>query len=116
MESNLQAGHSVLLFEPRQTGKTTLIKEVCAKFHGCLEYPLQLPSVRTRLEGDPEVLRREVAAAKGSGPALMDVLQYLLNEKKIILIATGSSARKMRRAHTNWLPGRVRLEHLHPWL
>lgn len=126
LESSLRAGRSVLLFGPRQTGKTTLIKEVCAKFHGCLEYPLQLPSVRTRLEGDPEALRREVAAVKGAGPALvfideiqkvpalMDVLQYLLDEKKIVLIATGSSARKMRRAHTNWLPGRVRLEHLHP--
>lgn len=126
LESSLRAGRSILLFGPRQTGKTTLIKEVCAKFHGCLEYPLQLPSVRTRLEGDPEVLRREVASAKGSGPALvfideiqkipelMDVLQYLLDEKKVVLIATGSSARKMRRAHTNWLPGRVRLEHLHP--
>jgi predicted AAA+ superfamily ATPase len=126
LESNLRAKRSVLLFGPRQTGKTTLIKGVCAKFPVCLEYPLQLPSVRTKLEGDPEVLRREVAAVKGSGPALvfideiqkipalMDVLQYLLDEKKIVLIATGSSARKMRRAHTNWLPGRVRLEHLHP--
>ncbi len=125
LENSLRAKRSVLLFGPRQTGKTTLIKQVCANFH-CLEYPLQLPSVRTRLEGDPEVLRREVEAAGGPGPALlfideiqkvpalMDVLQYLIDEKKIILIATGSSARKMRRAHANWLPGRVRLEHLHP--
>lgn len=125
LERSLRARRSVLLFGPRQTGKTTLIKQVCARF-SCLEYPLQLPSVRTRLEGDPEVLRREVEAAKGPGPALvfideiqkipalMDVLQYLIDENKIVLIATGSSARKMRREHTNWLPGRVRLEHLHP--
>lgn len=125
LEKSLRAKRSVLLFGPRQTGKTTLIKQLCAKF-SCLEYPLQLPSVRTRLEGDPEVLRREVAAAKGPEPilvfideiqkvpGLMDVLQYLIDEKKIILIATGSSARKMRQAQTNWLPGRVGLMHLHP--
>lgn len=143
LEEALKARRSVLLFGPRQTGKTTLIKEVCAKFHGCLEYPLQLPSVRTRLETDPEVLRREAAAFQRipeaalprlrprsavrshspvlvfideiqKVPAIMDVLQYLLDEKKIVLIATGSSARKMRQGHTNWLPGRVRMEHLYP--
>lgn len=125
LEESLKAKRSVLLLGPRQTGKTTLIKEVCAKFQ-CLQFPLQLPSVRTLLEGDPEALRREVDAVKGPGPkvvfideiqkvpSLMDVLQYLIDEKKIILIATGSSARKMRRAHTNWLPGRLKLEHLHP--
>lgn len=122
----LRARRSVLLFGPRQTGKTTLIKEVSAEFNNRLEYPLQLPSVRTRLETDPEVLRREVAAVKSrvpvlvfideiqKVPAVMDVLQYLIDEKKIVLIATGSSARKMRHSPTNWLPGRVRVEHLYP--
>ncbi len=126
LESSLRAKRSVLLFGPRQTGKTTLIKEVCSQFPVCLEYPLQLPSVRTKIESDPEVIKREVEAAASSRPAivfideiqkiptLMDLLQYLLDERKIVLIATGSSARKMRRAHTNWLPGRVRLEYLHP--
>lgn len=91
-----------------------------------LEYPLQLPSVRTRLETDPEILRREVAAAKNRDavvvfideiqkvPPIMDVLQYLIDEKKIVLIATGSSARKLRHGHANWLPGRILVEHLHP--
>jgi hypothetical protein len=44
----------------------------------------------------------------------MDVLQYLLDEKKAVLIATGSSARKMRQTQANWLPGRVIIERLHP--
>lgn len=126
LQGALRARRSILLFGPRQTGKTTLIKEVCSEFRGHLEYPLQLPSVRMRLEADPEVLRREVAAAQSpvpvlvfvdeiqKVPAVMDVLQYLIDEKKIVLIATGSSARKMRRGHTNWLPGRVRVEHLYP--
>ncbi|MBI5625096.1 MAG: ATP-binding protein [Elusimicrobia bacterium] len=126
LEKSLRARRSILLFGPRQTGKTTLIKEVCARFRGCLEYPLQLPSVRTKLETNPETLRREVAAAKSREPVLvfideiqkvpsiMDVLQYLIDEKQVILIATGSSARKLRHGHTNWLPGRVRVEHLPP--
>lgn len=126
LQRSLRARRSVLLFGPRQTGKTTLIKEVVAGFRGRLEYPLQLPSVRARLEADPEILRREVEAVKSRAPVLvfideiqkvpglMDVLQYLIDEKKIVLIATGSSARKMRHGRTNWLPGRVLVEHLYP--
>ncbi len=126
IHASLRAGRSVILFGPRQTGKTTLIKAVCAKMPHCMEYPLQLPSVRARIEADPESIKREVEAASGRGrpvvfideiqkvPAVMDVLQYLLDEKKAVLIATGSSARKMRQAQANWLPGRILIEHLHP--
>lgn len=124
--SVLKSRRSVLLFGPRQTGKTTLIQELCSHFNSVLEYPLQLPSVRARLESDPEFLKREVEALKSSAPplifideiqkvpALMDVLQRLLDEKKAVLIATGSSARKMRKQRANWLPGRVIMERLHP--
>lgn len=44
----------------------------------------------------------------------MDVLQFLIDKKKIVLAASGSSARKMRTLGTNWLPGRVDLEWLDP--
>lgn len=128
LDKDLRAGRSVLLFGPRQTGKTTLIKEIYEKFgeKERLEYPMHLPSTRTRIETDPEAVKREVEAL-GPGPrplvfideiqktpSVMDVLQYLLDEKKIVLIATGSSPRKMRRAKINWLPGRVKVEFLHP--
>ena len=126
LRASLKAGRSVILFGPRQTGKTTLIKALCAEMPLCMEYPLQLPSVRAKIEADPESLRREIEAACGRGrpvvfideiqkvPAVMDVLQYLLDEKKAVLIATGSSARKMRQTQANWLPGRVMIERLHP--
>ena len=126
IETSLRSGRSVILFGPRQTGKTTLIKSVCAKMGRWMEYPLQLPSVRAKIEADPESLRREIEAAASRGrpvvfideiqkvPAIMDVLQYLLDEKKAVLIATGSSARKMRQTQANWLPGRVIIERLHP--
>ncbi|MBP9698684.1 MAG: hypothetical protein KBD85_01580, partial [Elusimicrobia bacterium] len=52
LAEDLRNGRSTLLLGPRQTGKSTLIKEVLSAFPGALEYPLQLPSVRTRLEQD----------------------------------------------------------------
>lgn len=124
----LEKGRSVLLFGPRQTGKTTLIEDVFARFpaNRCLRYYFQLPSTRERIEADPEVIRREVEAMRLSEPVyllideiqkipkVMDVLQFLIDKKKIILAATGSSARKMKTMGTNWLPGRVRLDHLYP--
>lgn len=126
LSAALRSGRSVLLLGPRQTGKSTLFKDMLADFPRRLEYPLQLPSVRARLERDPETVVREAAGLPGSGrvlvfvdeiqkaPALMDVLQYLLDEKRIVLAATGSSARKLRRAAVNWLPGRILLERLYP--
>lgn len=126
LETDLHARRSTLLLGPRQTGKTTLIKAVCAEFKDRLEYDLRLPSVRLKLEQDPEVIVREVQALpKGKlplvfideiqkVPALMDVLQYLLDNKMITLIASGSSARKLRHSKINWLPGRIKAEYLHP--
>jgi len=126
LEEDLRAHRSTLLLGPRQTGKTTLIKAVCAKFPNRLEYDLRLPSLRQKLEQDPEVLMREIQALpKGKRPLLfideiqktpviMDVLQYLLDNKMATLIASGSSARKLRKGKTNWLPGRIKAEYLHP--
>lgn len=121
---DLQKGRSFLLLGPRQTGKSTLIKQVLKSFPKTLEYPLQLPSVRTRLELDPEILLREAGNTSPPTilfideiqklPGLLDVLQYLLDEKRILLAASGSSARKLRHGATNWLPGRIHLRHLHP--
>jgi predicted AAA+ superfamily ATPase len=126
LQEDLEKNRSVLILGPRQTGKSTLIKETLANFPDSLQYPLQLPSVRTALETDPELVRREVDGLKRNRPpvvfidevqkvpALLDVLQYLLDENKIVLVASGSSARKMRHGVRNWLPGRIRLKRLHP--
>lgn len=128
LAEKLKRGKSFLLLGPRQTGKTTLLEQT---FEGLpkenqLRYDLSLPSQREVLEDDPEVLVRTIEAKKTSkpvylfideiqkAPKIMDVLQYLLDRKKIILAASGSSARKMRSLGTNWLPGRIHLEHLYP--
>jgi len=124
LHEDLRAGRSLLLLGPRQTGKSTLLKEVIKSFPTVLEYPLQIPSVRTRLSLDPEIVLREAQGGKSPPivfvdeiqkvPELLDVLQYLLDDKKIILAATGSSARKLRHGAVNWLPGRIHLRHLYP--
>ncbi|MEA3307792.1 MAG: ATP-binding protein [Elusimicrobiota bacterium] len=126
LKKDLFKGRSTLLLGPRQTGKTTLIKELCENFPIRLEYDLRLPSLKLKLENDPETIIREVRALKSSSkplvfideiqkvPNVMDVLQYLLDNKMIVLIATGSSVIKLRRGTTNWLPCRIKLEYLYP--
>lgn len=123
---DLAKGRSILLLGPRQTGKTTIINKVCRNFPARLEYDLRLPSLKLKLENDPETIIREVKAFAGNkkplvfideiqkAPALMDPLQYLLDNKMAALIATGSSARKLRKGKINWLPGRIKAEHFYP--
>lgn len=128
LQSLLTSGRSFLLLGPRQTGKSTLLEQMFADLpqKQCLRYDLTLLSDRRRLEDDPEAIVREVEAAGHDhplwvfidefqkAPQVMDPLQHLIDRKRIVLAASGSSARKMRRLGTNWLPGRVRLEHLFP--
>jgi len=107
----------VLLLGPRQTGKTTLLKELKPD----LALSLISPRERARYERDPSTLADEVRALVSSKklplvivdevqkvPALMDVAQELLDQRECRLILTGSSARKLRRGQTlNLLPGRL---------
>lgn len=115
------------MFGPRQTGKSTLLEEIFKTYNGAkTAFYCQLPSDRQVLESDPEVLKRRVEAMPGKKPVLvfideiqktpqvMDVLQYLIDHDLIILMASGSSARKMKKISTNWLPGRLTVEHLFP--
>lgn len=133
IRNKLEQNQSVLILGPRQTGKTTLLNQIFADTSWQsvgpppLKYQFQLPSTRHRMEADPETLIREVEAhAKGQYPvkvwideiqlvpAVMDVLQVLIDDNKITLAATGSSARKLRKIGANWLPGRLILMHFSP--
>lgn len=114
----LERGKSVLLLGPRQTGKTTLISEYKAD----LEVTLLISKNRRQYEADPDQLIREVQALnRGKNalplvvidevqkvPALMDGVQYLIDNGLAQFILTGSSARKLRHnKNVNLLPGRV---------
>lgn len=126
LKQALASGHSFLLFGPRQTGKSTLLEGIFDQLPGVLRYYFQLPSEKLRIESEPEILLREVEAVNSPKPVylfvdeiqkvprVMDVLQFLIDKKKAVVAASGSSARKMRTLGTNWLPGRVQLEHLYP--
>lgn len=133
LEKKLASGRSFFLFGPRQTGKSTLLKNIFQSLpnHQKLEIFFQLPSTRLQFEQDPEVLIRQVSALreklpKKAGPiyvyideiqkvpTMLDVLQFLIDEKKIVLAASGSSARKLKQMKTNWLPGRMEMEYLSP--
>ena len=117
---HLDRAKSVLLLGPRQTGKTTLIGRLQAD----LSLTLVPPDVRQRYErhpsllaGEVEAIRREVTPRRKplvvldevqKVPALLDVVQDLIDRKIATFVLSGSSARKLRRGGSiNLLPGRV---------
>lgn len=127
LTQKIQKGQSFLLMGPRQTGKSTLIEKAFGTLpNPKLKYYLQLPSTAETLANDPETILREVLALHSKKsvpifideiqklPQLLDVLQFLIDQKKVVLAATGSSARQLRKFKANWLPGRIHLEHLYP--
>lgn len=114
----IKRGKSVLLLGPRQTGKTTLIREYAAD----LEITLLFSKTRRQYEMDPDQLIREVQALNHENrkpplividevqkvPALLDGVQYLVDKNLGQFILTGSSARKLKHGpHINLLPGRL---------
>jgi predicted AAA+ superfamily ATPase len=124
---------NVLLLGPRQTGKTTLLQSLIRSVHlsafKTLSLNLAHPTLRLRYERDPGALIAEVEAVvkTTSTPvlvivdeiqkvtALLDAVQYLIDQKTAQFILTGSSARQLRRAKTvNFLPGRVLPMYLNP--
>jgi predicted AAA+ superfamily ATPase len=123
----IERNKSVLLFGARQTGKTTLV----SRFEAELVITLVRPDVRQRYEKSPQLLAGEVDAlaprAKGKRPlvvvdevqkvpALLDVVQDVIDRGRANFVLTGSSARKLRRgASVNLLPGRVATFRLDPF-
>lgn len=115
----LKRNKSVLLFGARQTGKTTLVHQ----FKHDLLISFVQPDIRQRYEKSPHLLKGEVeslAPRKSKKrplvildevqkvPAILDVVQDLIDREIASFILTGSSARKLRRgAQVNLLPGRV---------
>ncbi len=106
---------SVLLLGSRQTGKTTLIKRLQFDWM----FTLSIPEIRQRYERQPSTLIAEVEAMSDNKtlplivideiqkvPNLLDVVQYLIDEKKAKFVLTGSSARNLKKdANLNLLPG-----------
>lgn len=115
---------SILLLGPRQTGKTTLVKNLNADLY----INLARPSTRQVYEKDPGRFTREVEAMTSEFPLvivdeiqkvipLLDAVQDLIDTQTAQFILTGSSARKLRReGEANLLPGRVVVLRMDPLL
>ena len=119
IENKLDEG--MFLFGARQTGKSTLLKE---RFKDAIYYDLLLPNVRKALRRNPEAFR-EALMDKPAGtliivdeiqkvPDLLDEVHWLMVNKGLWFILSGSSARKLKRSGANTLGGRAIPETLYP--
>src|SRR6516162_5967663 len=108
------------LWGPRQTGKTTLLRET---------YPqafwidlLKSEEYRRYLQ-NPERIREEMSAANSvrqvvideiqKVPQLLDEVHWLLENRDVQFALSGSSARKVKRGAANLLGGRAVRYELH---
>lgn len=117
--NRLVAKKSHFLFGPRQTGKTSLIRNTLRT-----DYLFNLLESDTylNLSREPQRLRQEVVKPATlvvideiqKLPGLLDEVQWLIEERGCRFLLTGSSARKLRRGGVNLLGGRARSRTLHP--
>lgn len=113
---------SFFLFGPRSTGKTYLIREELKR---ALVLDLLKGELYLRLLDQPSELESLIGVETGHNkvvvidevqkiPALLDEVHRLIEEKQIIFLLTGSSARKLKRGHANLLAGRAWTAYLFP--
>lgn len=116
-----QLDEAMFLFGARQVGKSTLLKE---RFPNAIKYDLLKSDLRRRLSRNPESFR-EALSSKPEGtliivdeiqkvPDLLDEVHWLMVEKKLRFILSGSSARKLKRSGANTLGGRAQPRTLYP--
>lgn len=121
----LARGKSILLLGPRQTGKTTMLNT----FNPDLSIILTHTDERRFYEASPSRLRGEITSLPKPKnrksplvlldeiqlvPSLLDEVQGIIDRGEAQFMLTGSSARKLRRAGVNLLPGRVVSLKMHP--
>jgi predicted AAA+ superfamily ATPase len=109
-----QPRESFFLWGPRQTGKSTLLREL---YPDAIRFDLLKTDLFVRYTQSPSLLREELLARKHPGlviidevqkvPALLDEVHWLIENEGWIFGLCGSSARKVRRGHANLLGGRA---------
>ena len=111
---------SLFLFGPRQTGKSTLVRQA---FPEAAVYDLLEADTFRELTARPEYLRQTLQPARRvvvideiqKCPALLDEVHLLIERNRSLrFVLTGSSARKLKRGGSNLLGGRARVARLHP--
>lgn len=112
---------SLFLFGPRQTGKTSLIKQTLPKYR---VYDLLDSDIYLTLSREPKRIEEEMQPNEKiviideiqKLPFLLDEVHRLIEKYGVHFLLTGSSARKLRRGGVNLLGGRARSRHLHPFV
>ena len=112
---------SVFLWGARQTGKSTLLKNIYPEAH---YYDLLLPDVYSRLQRKPERLIQELQHLDHNElviidevqmlPNLLNAVHWLIVNRNIRFLLCGSSARKLKRLGANMLGGRAVRRQLFP--
>jgi len=113
---------SAFLLGPRQTGKSTLIRQQLPE---ALVFNLLESATFRRLGADPGTIRRELMAMKQRPevvvideiqllPELLNEVHLLIEETKTKFVLTGSSVRALKRKGINLLGGRAKMQSLHP--
>ena len=115
------ATDSIFLFGARQTGKTTLLNDL---FPDTPKYDLLDSATYERLQRNPSLLRQELEFIPDGTLVIIDEIQQLpilLNEvhwlivnKNLRFVLSGSSARKLKRSGANMLGGRALRNHFFP--
>jgi len=112
---------SVFLWGARQTGKSTLLKNL---FPSSEYYDLLKSDEFERFSRRPALLREELLQYSSDQPVIIDEVQkipqlldevhWLIVNRNIRFVLSGSSARKLRRSGANLLGGRAVRYVLHP--
>ncbi len=121
---SLPPDRSVFLWGPRRTGKSFWLRE---QFASVPWIDLLQTEVFAEYAARPQLLRERTASEawlQGSQtivvdevqkvPALLDEVHWLIENRGLRFVLTGSSARKLRRGHANLLAGRAWRREMRP--
>lgn len=113
---------SFFLFGPRGVGKSTWVKEY---FSPAFEVNLLRQQTYLQMQNEPSLLSQQLAHLTSRDwvfideiqklPNLLDEVHYLMEEKELRFILTGSSARKLKRSGANLLAGRALTHKMFPF-
>ncbi len=112
--------NSAFLWGPRKTGKSFWIRE---HLPNAPRIDLLESDTFAQYAARPQLLRERYSETKQfpividevqKVPALLDEVQWLIENRKQTFLLTGSSARKLRRGHANLLAGRAWRREMRP--
>ncbi len=115
--------HSLFLFGARNSGKSTLVKEVYADSSIIIDLLKKKTEARFARNPDalydivkalPETTTHVIIDEVQKNPKLLDVVHDLMSDTKKCFVMTGSSARKLKQGGANLLAGRAFVYHMYP--